>query len=156
VFGGGLRWWQALTPSLAWAASGEIGASSVDVSFGAVDVTTASLALALAWRIPLGHVVLYTGPGGRIGFTHIAGNPRNAMQAEGKRFYAAYGGVIWLNRIEYRAGPRLRLGLEIEPGLTTLPVSGTTGSSQASPRESQTFALDGFWLGSSLTIGVGF
>jgi hypothetical protein len=156
MFGGGLRWWQALLPSLAWAASGEVAASSVDASFGAVDVTLASLALALAWRIPIGRVTLYTGPGGRVGLTHIAGAPRDATQAEGKRGYNAYGGVIWLNRVEYRASRRLRLGLEIEPGLTTLPVDAVTGGTRAAPRETVTFALDGFWLTSSLTVGVAF
>jgi hypothetical protein len=149
LLGGGLRSWQMISGPFAWAAYGDINVGSIRVPLGTVSVTTASIALALALRVRVDVLAFYTGPGARIGYAHLAGSPDDPTLAAGKRFSAAHGGAIWLARIEFWAGERVRLGLDVEAGLTTLPVEGVVAARQS-------ITLDGLWLTTALSAGFGF
>jgi hypothetical protein len=54
-----------------------------------------------------------------------------------------------LSRLELWAGERVRIGLELEIGLSTLPVRATV-------EEEEVFSMAGVWINSGLTLGVGF
>lgn len=149
MLGGGLRLWQLAFAPIAWAAAADVGVTSVNVSSGTIDVTSMSLALALAMHLRFGSGALFTGPGGRIGLAIVSGDPKDRTQAEGKSFSAWIGGPIWLSRLELWAGERVRLGLELEIGLATLPVRATV-------EKEEVFAMEGVWISSALTLGVGF
>jgi hypothetical protein len=148
LLGGGLRSWQMIAGPLAWAAYGDINTGSVQVPFGTVSITTASVALALALRVRFDALAFYTGPGARIGYVHLAGSSDDPSRVEGKRFSAAHGGGLWLARVEFWGGERLRIGLDVEAGLTTLPVEGVSATKE--------IALNGLWLTTGLSVGFGF
>jgi hypothetical protein len=149
MLGGGLRLWQLAFAPFAWAAAADINVTSVDVSYGAIDVTSMSLALALALRVRFGSAAFFTGPGARIGLAIVSGDPKDRTQAEGKSWSAPHGGPIWLSRLELWGGERLRIGLELEIGLSTLPVTATV-------EKEQVFSMKGVWVSSGLTLGLGF
>jgi hypothetical protein len=149
VLGGGLRLWQVAFAPIAWAAAADVGVTSVDVDSGTIHITTMSLALALAMRVAFGSAAFFSGPGARIGLASVSGDPIDRTKADGKSFTAFIGGPIWLSRLELWAGERVRLGLELELGLSTLPVHATVGNEEV-------FSLEGVWINSALTVGVGF
>lgn len=147
--GGGLRLIEQALPWLAWSIAGDFGTAGVDVSLGTVRITTASAALNLAVRLGGNPVAFYTGPGGRIGFARTVGEPSDSTRTKGDHFFAPYGGATWWSRFEYAASPRVRVGLDLELGVITLPVKDT-----ADQRE--LLSLEGLWFTSGLTLGVAF
>jgi hypothetical protein len=120
LLGAGARVVLPLAELLVWTLSADFGAASVDVAYGELGLFTASLALALAVQARIDSVSFQLGPGGRIGFTRMVADP-DPLRAEGDDFLAPYGGPIWLSRVVLRAGEHMRLALEAEVGLTTLP-----------------------------------
>lgn len=156
TLGGGLRLWQLAFAPIAWAAAADIGVTSVDIDSGTIDVTSMSLALALAMHLRFGSAAFFTGPGGRVGRAILSGNPNDRMQAEGKSWGAWFGGPIWLSRLELWAGERARIGLELELGLATLPIHATIKPADATGKEEEVFAMKGVWVSSALTVGLGF
>jgi hypothetical protein len=149
LIGGGLRFLQLALPALAWTMSGDFGTADVDVPLGTVRLTTASVALAAALHLRAGNTGFYTGPGGRLGFTRMLGEPSDGTRNEGKSFFAPYGGLMWWNRVEYRASDGVRLALELEAGLITLPARALSGMTRV-------LALEGVWLTTGVSLGFAF
>jgi hypothetical protein len=149
LLGGGVRLLRLALPQLAWTIGGDLSSAAVDVPFGTVHVLTASVSLAAALHLRVESVSFYTGPGGRMGFTRMRGEPTDRVQDKADHFFAPYGGPIWWNRIEFCATERLRLAFELELGIATLPAKALAGSTQV-------LALDGVWLTTALSIGFGF
>lgn len=149
LLGGGLRLLERALPWLAWTIAADFGTAGVNVPLGTVRVTTASAALSAALHYRVNSFAFYTGPGGRLGFTRMQGEPSNGVITGGDHFFAPYGGLIWWTRFEYRASKDVRLALDLEAGLTTLPVKDTSDNSQV-------LALDGVWLTTGIAIGFAF
>jgi hypothetical protein len=149
LIGGGLRLLEQALPWLAWSIAGDFGTAGVDVSLGTVRMTTASTALCVALRLGGDPVAFYSGPGGRIGFVRMSGEPADRTRTRGDHFFAPYGGVIWWTRLEYASSPSVRLGLDLELGVTTLPVKDTVD-------QRELLSLEGVWFTSGLTLGVAF
>lgn len=149
LVGGGLRLLERALPWLAFTISGDFGTAGVDVPLGTVRVTTASLALALAARVRVDALTFYTGPGSRLGFARMQGEASDPVTTRSYRFFAPYGGLIWWTRFEYAATDELRLALDLEAGVTTLPVRDTADKSLV-------LALEGVWLTTSLAVGLAF
>jgi hypothetical protein len=155
LLGGGVRWLRAVATHWALTSAADLAVAQERISAGSIDVVTGSLAFALAVHTRLNRFELYTGLGARVGLASLQG--RSADDAlRGYHFSALYGGPLWWNRIAYRAGPHFRVGLEIEAGLTTLPVTATApsagGTMDAAPVEA--FALEGASLSSGLYFGM--
>jgi hypothetical protein len=134
---------------LAWTVTADFGASSIDVPYGSVRLLTASVATALAMHLRVRDFALYTGPGGRIGLARMQGVPGDRSQNLGDHFFAPYGGPMWWGRAELWATEQLRLALELEVGVITLPARALAGSRRM-------LDLDGAWFTTGLSMGVGF
>lgn len=146
--GASLRWLRTAAPHLALSVVGEFTLAHTRVEpFGSVSALAASLGFAVAMYSRFDDLELYTGPGAAFGLASLQGDP-SAASLRGAHFAALYGGPLWFNRLAYRAGQRLRLALEFEAGLTTLPVrGGPSGSSM------DAFALDGLALSACISLG---
>jgi len=84
----------------------------------------------------------------------LHGNSDDPMLLRGYRFSALYAGLVWWNRLEYRGFSRLRIALEVEPALTTLPVHATApATSTAQSENDRVFALSGLSFGAALSLG---
>jgi hypothetical protein len=149
MFGASLRFVQQALAPLAWTLGADVNHGSVGSAVGDVSVTTGSVSLALALHVKADDVVFYSGPGGRIGFARLSGDPRDPTRTVGTHFFAPYGGLCWWNRIEYRGESDVLLALEFELGLVTLPATATsyTGSG---------LALRGVWFTPGLSLGLAF
>lgn len=148
-----VRWMHAAGSHLVLTSAVELATASTDTAPGSVDVVTASLTFALALHAQIGGLELYSGPGGRGGMASLHGTSADPM-LQGYRFAALYGGPVWWNRVEYRGFSRLRIALEIEAGLTTLPIRATAPSDSAAPSEaSSVFTLSGVSIGAALSVG---
>jgi hypothetical protein len=143
-----VRWMHAAGSHVVLTSAVELATASTDVAAGSVDAVTASLTFALALHAQIGAFEVYSGPGGRGGMASLQGSSEDPTMLSGYRFAALYGGLVWWNRLEYRGFPRLRLALEVEAGLTTLPVHAT-----APPDNDSVFALSGLSIGAALSIG---
>jgi hypothetical protein len=148
-----VRWLHAAGSHLVLTSAVELATASSEIAPGSIDVVTASLTFALALHARIDRLELYSGPGGRGGMASLHGSSRDPL-VRGYRFAALYGGPIWWNRLEYRGFPRLRIALEIEVGLTTLPIRATGPvDSAAQSEETSAFTLSGLSLGAALSIG---
>jgi hypothetical protein len=149
-----VRWMHAIGSHLLLTSAVELATASTEVAPGSVDVVTASLTFVLALHAPVGGLELYSGPGGRGGMASLHASSDDPS-LRGDPFAALYGGLVWWNRLEYRGFSRLRIALEVEAGLTTLPVSATTAptGSPAQAEGSSVFALSGLSIGAALSIG---
>jgi hypothetical protein len=150
-----VRWMHAVGSHLLLTSAVELATANTAVAPGSVDVVTASLTFVLALHAPVGGLELYSGPGGRGAMASLHGSSRDPSLLRGYRFAALYGGLVWWNRLEYRGFARLRIALEIEAGLTTLPVHATTASTRsvAQSEDSSVFALSGLSIGAALSLG---
>jgi hypothetical protein len=149
VLGVGLRLLHLASPAVAWTIAGDFGSTSTDVPYGNVRLLTASVAIAIAMHLRVHDVSLYTGPGGRLGFARMQGVPADRSQNLGDHFFAPYGGPMWWGRAELWATDQLRLALELEVGVITLPARALGGSRRL-------LELDGAWFTTGLSIGIGF
>ncbi len=149
MLGAGARLVHLSLPTLAFTIAGDFATSSVELPLGTVRVVTASVALALSLHVRVQNVSFFTGPGGRLGFTRMQGEPGDRSQTPGEHFFAPYGGPIWWNRIEFRATEQLRLAFELEAGVATLPAKALAGTTPV-------LALDGLWLTTAVSLGIGF
>jgi hypothetical protein len=148
VFGGGLRLQLPLWDALLFTVSADFGAASTKLMYGGLDVFTASTGLAAALELRLDdHVALQLGPGARLGLARIAGDADPSL-AEDDGFTAAYGGPYWLTRLVLRLTDTLRMAIDAELGLTTLPASAEIEG------EGAALELDGVWF--NAVVGVGF
>jgi len=149
LLGAGLRVLLPLADTLVWTLSGDFGAASVDAAYGDLSVFTASLALALALQLRVDPVSFQLGPGGRLGITRMNADA-DPLRAEGDDFLAPYGGPLWLSRVVVRASERVRLAVEVEVGLTTLPARAEIEG------EGVALELDGLSMTSVVSAGVAF
>jgi hypothetical protein len=148
-----VRWMHAAGSHAVLTSAVELATASMEVAPGSVDVRTASLTFALALHAQIGALELYSGPGGRGGTANLQGNSDDPM-LHGYHFSALYGGLVWWSRLEYRGFSRLRIALEVEPALTTLPVHATgPAASTTQSTDDTVFALSGLSIGAALSIG---
>jgi hypothetical protein len=148
-----VRWLHAAGTHLVLTSAVELATASTAIAPGSIDVVTASLTFVLALHARIGGLWLHSGPGGRGGMASLHGSSDDPM-LQGYRFAALYGGPVWWNRLEYRGFPRLRIALEVEAGLTTLPVRATAPADSAAQSEhTSVFALSGLSIGAALSIG---
>jgi hypothetical protein len=150
LIGAAARLIMPILPALAWTISADAEVADADVRLGSVSVTTASAALALTLHADLSALAVFTGPGGRFGVAYLDGQPDDRAHVRVDPFLAPYGGPIWLLRIEYQATTRLRLALEAEGGLSTLPVRAEVQGGV------QLFDLSESWFSSTLAAGIAF
>jgi hypothetical protein len=149
LFGAGLRVLLPLADALVWTLSGDFGAATVDVAYGQLTLYTASLALAIALQLRVDAVALQLGPGGRFGITRMNADA-DPLRAEDDDFLAPYGGPFWLSRIAVRASDQVRVALEVEVGVTTLPARAEVEG------EGVALELDGVSLTSVVSVGFAF
>jgi hypothetical protein len=149
LLGAGLRVLLPLADALVWTLSGDFGMASVETAYGDLGVFTASLALALALQLRVDAFAFQLGPGGRLGITRMNADA-DRLRAEGDDFLAPYGGPIWLSRVVVRASERVRVALEIEVGLTTLPARAEIED------EGIALELDGVSMTSVVSAGFAF
>ena len=120
------------------------------MGLGKLTLITSSLTIALALHASISEIDIFTGPAARIGIAFLDADPSDSEHTSVEAFATAYGGPAWLLRFELLAGSQLRVGLEVEVGLTTLPVRATDND------DAPVFDLDDAWLTSSLSVGFGF
>jgi hypothetical protein len=148
MFGGGLRLQLPLWEALIWTVSADFGAASSEPMYGQLNLFTASAALAVALELRLDDsATLQLGPGARFGLTRIDGDADPSL-AEDDDFTAPYGGPLLLTRLVVRLTDSLRVAIDAELGLTTLPVSAEIEG------EGTALELAGVWF--NAVIGAGF
>jgi hypothetical protein len=121
--------------------------TSVKSSLGSIVLRATAVSLAGLLRLPLGSIVLLTGPGGRLGLAQLSGQPSDPERVRSSAFYAPYGGLFWLGRAGIALSDRFGLVVDLELGATTLPVRGLA-------RSASVIALDGAWLTASLGVAL--
>lgn len=150
LFGGGLRILLPLSDAFVWTVSVDLAGGTTELAYGRLGVFTAATTLAIALQLRLhDQLRLQLGPGGRLGFTRIAGDA-DPVRAEDDAFIAPYGGPIWLSRVVLHPNATLRVALDLEVGLTTLPASAEIEG------EGTALELDGLWFSSMLAAGFAF
>jgi hypothetical protein len=149
LIGAGLRILQRPLEHLAWTVSGDFGLTRVDTRLGEVTIGTASALAAIALAVPLPGYVLYTGAGGRVGFTRMEGEPDDPGAELGRRFFAPWGGPAWFARAEAQITRAFLIGLEMEAGLVTLPTKAVS-------QDEVLIALDGVWISGGVVVGFAF
>jgi hypothetical protein len=110
-----------------------------------VSALATSLAIAVAMYTRLDRMEVYTGPGAVVGLASLQGRPTDARLL-GFQMTAPYAGPFWFGRVSYRVSRRLRLALDIDAGLTTLPVLGTAWGDDPSAPLADAFVVDGLSL----------
>ena len=148
--GAGARITRQASPSIAWSIAFDFTGTSAEVEYGSVNGLSGSLAFSAQFYVRLQPLILSTGPGARVGVVRLAGDPEDPEEKSGKDFAAPFGGPIWVARAELALSRGVRLGLELEAGVTTLPARATAG-----PRE-RVFGLEGVWLSPALSLGASF
>lgn len=149
LVGAGLRILQRPLDNLAWTISGDFGLTRVDTRLGEVTVGTASAMAGMALAVPLDAFHLYAGPGGRVGFARMEGEPSDPTQDRGERFFAPWGGPVWFARAEASVTPAFLIAMDLEAGLVTLPA-------KALGDEEVLVALDGVWVSGALAFAFAF
>lgn len=153
-FGANVRWLRGVESYLALTAAAEFGMGNARVQEGSVSAITAAVSIAIALQTHIDRWELSSGPGASVGLANLSGRERTP-ELRGAQFAALYGGVLWFTHLGYRAGTRLRLGLDIEAAWTTLPVHGDAPAPAPTSGESiPVFELDGLSL--ALNLGVGW
>lgn len=117
------------------------------VSAGNVRLILVSLAPRLLARARYRSFVLEIGAGMRVGIARLSGQPSEPAMVEGRTIQAAWGGPIAVSAVRVPLGSRVRVGMGLEAGYTTLSVVGRIP--MAPPVE-----LRGAWLGLHLSAGV--
>jgi len=145
----GLRILQRPLPELAWTVSADLALGRARVDLGQVEVGTGSLGAALAYVMPTEHAVFYIGPGARLGLTRMQGSPDEPQHAIGENFSAPFGGPVLFGRAEFWVTEALRLAVDLEGGIVTLPA-------RAQADGMAVLALDGPWLCTALALGIAF
>jgi hypothetical protein len=148
LFGGGLRLQLPLWDTLIWTVSADFGAASTELRYGELNLFTASAGLAIALELRLDeHAVLQLGPGARLGLTRIDADADPSLAADDE-FTAPYGGPLWLTRLVVRLSDTLRVAIDAELGLTTLPASAEIQG------EGTALELAGVWFNAVIGAGL--
>jgi hypothetical protein len=89
------------------------------------------------------------GPGFRLGWATLRGEPATTSNLVGHRVAGWFGGPAVAARLGYSIlYPFLWVGLAVDGGLVTLPVTGRLDAGPA------LFAMDGAWVGAALSLGL--
>ena len=147
--GAGARIAREASPSIAWAIAFDFTGTTADVDLGKVNGLSGSLAFSTLFYLRLQPVILFTGPGARVGVVRLAGDPDDEYETSGNDFAAPFGGPIWVARADLVLGRGVRLSLELEAGVTTLPAKATADGHDI-------FAVEGIWLSPALALGASF
>ncbi len=124
-----------------------VGRRSTDLA--TVDVFSCSAASHLLVGSHAGVWRWGAGPGVRLGWVSLRGDPESGTDLRGERLGGLWGGPGILGRVTLAPGAgQLLLTLSLDGGLVTLPVTGTLDSGTA------VFAMDGGWLGAALGVGM--
>jgi hypothetical protein len=144
ALGGHLRW------SRLFGASSDVrvDVGAVDASRATVHATSASLWLGLLVTSNAGPWHWAVGPGARVGWAWLRGDP-SAAGLRGERLDGPWAGPVLSARLLGPArGSRWTGALSGEAGIFTLPLTGRLGTEQ------ELFALRGAWMGITLGVGV--
>ena len=141
IAGVGLRFIHAPVSTIAFSIAGDFGAAAAESTLGRVVVRTVAVSVTGLGRIDLSPFVLLTGPGARLGLAQLSATPGDATAVEASAFYAPYGGLFWLGRGELYATDSFAFTLDLELGVTTLPVRALVQD-----QDTPAVALDGAWL----------
>jgi hypothetical protein len=135
-----------------------IPALSVDASFGGIPSRSAHVAAQtvstgahLYFGTTTGSVRWDVGPGARLGWVHLVGQPDPGSGLQGHTLNAAWGGPEVRARVAYSASP-LRpalLALELGAGVVALPVHGLLDGTEP------VYAVEGLWMSVCAAVGLG-
>jgi hypothetical protein len=148
-FGAGARITRLASSSIAWSIAFDFTGTSTEVEHGSVNGLCGSLAFSAQFYARLQPLILSTGPGARVGVVRLAGDPDDERKTSGDDFAAPFGGPIWVARAELALSRGVRLGLELEAGVTTLPAKATADGEHV-------FGLEGVWISPALSLGASF
>jgi hypothetical protein len=148
--GAGVRIAREASPTIAWAIAFDFTGTTEDVELGKVDGLSGSVAFSALLYLRVKPVILFTGPGARVGVVRLAGDPDDDLETTGDDFAAPFGGPIWVARADFVLSRKVRLGLELEAGVTTLPAKATGDGGN------DVFAVEGVWLSPALSLGASF
>jgi hypothetical protein len=123
----------------------ERGAARVPEGRVTADGVSLSAAALLAAR--RGGWQLGAGAGLRGGLTRLAGEPADPAAVRGGSFRGPSGGPMGVLTIAPPPLSRIALQLALEAGRVTLPLTGRSG-------DVQRFAVEGFWFGAALGVGL--
>jgi hypothetical protein len=128
----------------------EAAGGGFDTEAAHVAVTTVSAGAALHFGITTGSMRWDAGPGARLGWVRLSGDPAPGASFEGHDLAGAWGGLEARARAAYgvsRNGSPL-FAFELGAGFVTLPVRGLIDGTE------RVYAVDGAWLSVSAEIGV--
>lgn len=137
-----------------------VPALSADASFGSASTPSAHVAARtfggaahLFFETTTGNLRWSAGPGARIGWARLTGNPPVESTLDGRTLSGVWGGPEARTRIEYRTSPARSkrsplFALEFGIGVVTLPVRGLRDG--ADP----VYSLSGPWLSLCLEVGL--
>jgi hypothetical protein len=115
---------------------------------------TATAAAHLYFGTTTGSVRWDAGPGGRLGWMHLAGTPDAGTRLEGDTLSAPWGGPEVSARVAYAASSRRSplFALEVGAGIVTLPIRGVLRFLDQSER---IYTVQGPWLSVCAEVGIG-
>jgi len=132
---------------------------SADASFGGISARSAQVAIqSLSTAVHLyfgtttGSFRWDVGPGARLGFVHLAGQPEAGSGLQGESLTSPWGGPELRLRAAYRASqlrPAL-FALQLGAGFVALPVRGLLDGTEP------IYAVEGPWMSISAEVGLGF
>jgi hypothetical protein len=114
-----------------------------------VSVATLSAASHVYFGANTGSVRFDAGPGVRLGWLRLAGQPDETSMLEGRSLAAAWGGPEARARVAYGASRSSVLALELGAGVAVLPVRGLIDGVQ------RVYAVEGPWLSLCAQVGIG-
>ncbi len=147
LFGAGARLVHAPTRWLAFSVAADLALATVENSLGNILLRASAVSVAGLVRLPLKPFVLLTGPGGRLGLAQISGEATDPRRVRSTAFYAPYGGLLWLARAGVAVSESFSIVLDLELGVTTLPIRGLA-------RNASVVALDGAFLTAGLGVAL--
>jgi hypothetical protein len=133
-----------------------VPALSVDASAGGLTARSARItaqtitaAAHLYVGTTTGTVRWDVGPGARIGWMHLAGNPEPGTRLDGLTLSAPWGGPELGARVAYGAPRSPLVALELGAGFVTLPISGFRDQTE------RIYEVRGPWVSLCAEVGVG-
>lgn len=143
-----LRMGQRPTQHFAFVLGADFGTTEVSLAEGQVQLALGSVLGAAFFVTRAADFDVYAGGGGRFAIARLQGKSDSA-RLRADAFVAPYAGPLVMSRFAYRASSSLRLLVELEAGIVTLPVKGLSGKTTV-------IELNGAWLSAGLGLGVAF
>jgi hypothetical protein len=147
LWGGGMRLGWSNERHLGWDADlvAQHGNASTNLGGVSIDALSLSGALLSSWR--WSRLALQLGGGFRGGVAYLDGHPLSLELIKGSSLWGPFGGPMLEGGVNVRLRHRLLVQAHLEGGYALLSVIGNvTGALPV--------ALDGFWLGAQLGIGI--